>query len=214
MTWASWIRTVEIAPGLDAAGGTVICGQIEALLRTGCRIVHVDVGDGLAASVSQLSTLVPLVHRYEGVVDMHLTDGDPLQLFGAAAAVGADSLTFAADAVSDVPAAIAAARETGLQVGVAVGAGDLESVAQEAQTADLVLCDGAAEGLPASVRRLRLALPSSVSLEIEDPPLHDGGEATLRDLYDGGARVFVVREPIFEREDLPRAYRRLVHEFA
>jgi len=213
MSWSRWIRTVEIAPGLDAAGGDVIGGHVEALLRTGCKIVHVDVGDGLTASLAQLTTLVPLVHRYEGVVDLHLTGGDPLLLFGAVAATGADSVTFGAEAVGDVRAAVEAARDTGLQVGVAVAPDtDYEAAAQEAQQADLVLCDGRSEGLASVVRRLRLALPSTVALEIEDPPVDETG--SLRDLYEGGARVFVVREAIFAREDLPRAYRRLVQEFA
>ena len=191
----------------------MISGHVEALLRSGCKIVHVDVGDGLTASVAQLTTLVPLVHRYEGVVDLHLTDGDPLMLFGAVAATGADSVTFAVEAVDDVPAAIEAARDTGLQVGVALGTeSDHDAAAQEAQNADLAVCDGHTDGLASVVRRLRLALPSTVAIEVEDPPVED--EGSLRDLYDGGASVFVVREAIFAREDLPRAYRRLVHEFA
>ncbi len=35
-----------------------------------------------------------------------------------------------------------------------------------------------------------------------------------RALYDAGARAFVVGTAIFEREDLPRAYRRLVQALA
>jgi pentose-5-phosphate-3-epimerase len=213
MTWSRWIRTVEVEPGVDAGSGAVIGGQIEALLRTGCKLVHVDVGDGLDHSVAQLSILTPLVHRYEGVVDLHLTAGDPLLLFGAAAAVGADSVTFDADAVEDMAAAIQAARDAGLQVGVAVGpGGDPDAVAQEAQEADILLCTGHDEGLAPIVRRLRLALPSTVALQVEGPAVEEA--SVLPELYEAGARVFVVGELIFSREDLPRAYRRLVQEFA
>jgi pentose-5-phosphate-3-epimerase len=214
MTWARWIRTVEIAAGIDPGGVVVLGSQIEALMRTGCRIVHVDVADELNASVAQLSTLAPLVHRFDGgVVDLHLTEGNPLLLFGAAAAAGADSVTFETGAVEDVRAAIQAAHDTGLQAGVALGpADDPEAVAQVAQEADLVLCAGHEDGLVSALRHLRLALPSTVALEVEGPIVEE--TTTMRDLYEAGARVFVVREPIFSREDLPRAYRRLVQELA
>jgi pentose-5-phosphate-3-epimerase len=36
----------------------------------------------------------------------------------------------------------------------------------------------------------------------------------VRELYGAGARVLVVGAAIFEREDLPRAYRRLVQALA
>ena len=214
MTWSRWIRTVEVVPGVDPGGTHVISGQIEALLRTGCRIVHVDVGDELTASLGDLATLVPLVHRFDGgIVDLHLLAGDPVLLAGAAAAAGADSVTFEAAAVHDVAAAVRAVHDSGLQAGVAVGpADDPDSVAQEAQEADIVLCTGFEDGLTSALRHLRLALPSTVSLQVEGPVVEDAG--MLRDLYDAGARVFVVREPIFSREDLPRAYRRLVQDLA
>jgi pentose-5-phosphate-3-epimerase len=205
MVWQRWIRTVEVAPGLDAGGAAVISGQVEALLRTGARIVHVDVGDEFTGSAAALSTLVPLVHRYEGVVDVHLTAGNPLLLFGAAAGAGADSVTFAADAVDDAGAAIQAARDTGVQVGVALAD---DTLAQQVHDADLVLapCDAAL------VRRLRLALPSTCEISVEGPEVDAPG--ALPPLYEAGARVFVVREAIFSREDLPRAWRRLVQDLA
>ncbi len=212
MTWSQWIRTVEIEPAVDA-GGLVIAGQVEALLRTGCKLVHVHVADELTRSLTQLPVLVPLVHRYEGVVDMHLTAGDPLQLADSAVATGADSITFDADAVPDVAEAIRAIRETGAQVGVAIGPeSDPDAVAQAAQEADIVLCSGHDDDLAAIVRRLRLALPSTVAIQVEGPAVEEA--TTLADLYEAGASVFAMWDAIFGREDLPRAYRRLVQEFA
>ncbi|HEY2637104.1 MAG TPA: hypothetical protein VGI54_06930 [Solirubrobacteraceae bacterium] len=212
MTWASWIRTVEIEPALDLGGDFVVAGNVEALLRTGCKLVHVDAGDGLVGSAGRLSVLAPLVHRYQGVVDLHLTAGDPLPLFRPAAAAGADSVTFDASAVPDLPAAIRGARDAGLQAGVAVGPdGDVDAVAQAAREADLVLCTGHDDPVPI-LRRLRLALPSTVALQVEGPAVEVPG--ALGDLHEAGARVFVLWDAIFEREDLPRAYRRLVQELA
>jgi ribulose-phosphate 3-epimerase len=214
MSWSRWIRTVEVVPGIDPGAKAVIGSQIEALLRTGCRIVHVDVSDEFGGSIAQLTTLGPLIHQFDGgAMDLHLTRGEPIPLFASAAAVGADSVTFDASAVADVRAAVQAAHDTGLQAGVAVGPGDdPDAVAQEAQEADIVLCVGHEEGLQAVLHHLRLALPSSVALQVEGPVVED--TTTMRDLFDAGARVFVLREPIFSREDLPRAYRRLVQDLA
>jgi Ribulose-phosphate 3 epimerase family len=203
---------VEIEPALEVGGDVVLAGHVEALLRTGCKLLHVDVADALVGAANPLAVLGPLVHRYDGVVDLHLTAGDPLSLLAEAAAAGADSLTFDASGVDDVPAAIEAVRETGLQVGVAIGPdGDAEAVARDAQAADLVLCTGHDDPAPA-LRRLRLALPSGVALQVEGPAVEEPGALTR--LHDAGAQVFVLWHSIFGREDLPRAYRRLVKELA
>ena len=58
------------------------------------------------------------------------------------------------------------------------------------------------------MRRLRAALPDEVIIQV------DGGVSfdNIRRLYDEGVRLLVAGSAIFEFEDLPRAYRRLVHE--
>jgi ribulose-phosphate 3-epimerase len=60
------------------------------------------------------------------------------------------------------------------------------------------------------VRRIRAALPESVHVQV------DGGVNgdNIRDLYDAGATLLVAGSAIFAREDLPRAYRRLVQALA
>jgi ribulose-phosphate 3-epimerase len=56
------------------------------------------------------------------------------------------------------------------------------------------------------VRRLRASLPASVVIQV------DGGikDHNVKRLYDEGARLLVAASAIFGREDLTRAYRRLV----
>jgi len=56
------------------------------------------------------------------------------------------------------------------------------------------------------VRRLRAALPDGVRIQV------DGGVGpeNVKELYDAGASLLVAATAIFGREDLPRAYRRLV----
>ena len=116
------------------------------LLRAGCRIFHFDVGDGhfvepVTIGPVVLESIAPLVHEAGGVLDCHLMVDNPLRHFPQIARAGGDSATFHYEVVDDVPATIAAAREHGLQAGVAFNPeSEPEDVAAVAADADLVLC--------------------------------------------------------------------------
>ena len=60
------------------------------------------------------------------------------------------------------------------------------------------------------IERLRAALPEHVHVQV------DGGvdNDNVRSIYDAGATLIVAGSAIFSREDLPRAYRRLVQALA
>jgi pentose-5-phosphate-3-epimerase len=125
--------------------------------------------------------------------------------FGELAAAGADSITFDAS-FFDVPGAIERVRATGVQVGAAFGDWVPEDeLAEHAASADLVLVGGSGN-VVAHVFRLRELLPPTVTIQVEGGVTQDN----VRSFYLAGARVLVADQPIFEREDLPRAYRRLV----
>ena len=92
---------------------------------------------------------------------------------------------------------------------------DAAAEAAIAANVDLVLCmsvhpgySGQAfiEGSDERVRRLRELLPESMQVQV------DGGVGpeNIAGLRDAGATLFVAATAIFGREDLPRAYRRLV----
>jgi len=226
MPWSQWIRTVEVEPSLYAADFSIIGEQIEVLLRAGTRVFHFDVGDGhfvepITMGPIVLQSISPLIHRFEGAVDVHLMVENPSKYFESIAAAGGDSATFHFEAVDDVGETIRAAREHGLQVGVAFNPEtEPEQVAEVvAGDADLVLCMAIHPGYSGQpfrpdtlhrVRRLRASLPEDVIIQV------DGGVSfdNIRRLYDEGVRLLVAGSAIFEFEDLPRAYRRLVHELA
>src|SRR5579871_5694703 len=98
MTWQRWVRTVEIEPRLNAGEPGLAERQVEALLRTGCRLFHLDLADadGLALG-TQTAALVeaalPLVRRHDGILDVHLQPADPADHLAAVAAAGAASVT-------------------------------------------------------------------------------------------------------------------------
>jgi ribulose-phosphate 3-epimerase len=223
--WNDWIRTVEVEPSLYAADFSILGEQIEALLRTGCRVFHFDVGDGhFVAPVTMgpivLASISGLIHRFDGAIDVHLMVENPTKYFEPVAEAGGDSVTFHFEAADDIPATIRAAREQELEVGIAFNPEtEPEDVAAVAEGVDIVLCMGIHPGYSGQkfrpetierVRRLKALLPDAMYIQV------DGGVGpdNIREIYDAGARLLVAGSAIFSREDLPRAYRRLVQALA
>jgi ribulose-phosphate 3-epimerase len=216
---------VEIEPSLYAADFANLGEQLDVLLRTGARVFHFDVGDGhfvepITIGPIVLEKVAPLVHSAGGAMDCHLMVDNPVRHFPQIARAGGDSVTFHYEVVADVPGTIAAAREHGLEVGVAFNPETQpEDVARIAAGVDLVLCMSIHPGysgqafMPQAVeriRRLRALLPADVLIQV------DGGidSDNVRSVYDAGARLIVAGSAIFAREDLPRSYRRLVQALA
>jgi ribulose-phosphate 3-epimerase len=225
VAWEEWIRTVEIEPSLYAADLANLGEQIDVLLRTGARIFHFDVGDGhfvepITFGPILLQAISPVVHAMGGVLDCHLMVDNPTRHFPQIARAGGDSVTFHYEAVDDVPGTIAAAREHGLEVGVAFRPdSEPEEVARVAGGADIVLCMSIQpgysgqefmEGSLERIARTRAALPETIHVQV------DGGidNDNVRQVYDAGATLIVAGNAIFGREDLQRSYRRLVQALA
>jgi ribulose-phosphate 3-epimerase len=225
MPWSAWTRTSEVEPSLYAADFADLGTQVEELLRAECRVFHFDMGDGhfvepITMGPIVLKSISPLIHRYNGAVDVHLMAESPAKHFAAIAAAGGDSVTFHFEAVDDVPATIDAARGEGLQVGVAFNPeSEPEDVAAVAGEADIVLCMSihpGYSGLPfreetyGRLRRLRLALPPQILIQV------DGGVSShnIRKIHDAGATLLVAGSAIFEHDDLAGAYRQLVQALA
>jgi ribulose-phosphate 3-epimerase len=223
--WSEWIRTVEIEPSLYAADFANLGEQIDVLLRTGARVFHFDVGDGhfvepITAGPIVLQAIAPHVHAMGGVLDCHLMVDNPVRHFPQIARAGGDSVTFHYEAVDDVPATIAVAREHGLQVGIAFSPDtEPEAVAEVAGDADIVLCMSIHPGYSGQtfmddalerVAHTREIIPEEIYIQV------DGGidNDNVRSVYDAGAALIVAGSAIFHREDLQRSYRRLVQALA
>jgi ribulose-phosphate 3-epimerase len=220
MAWRDWIRTEEIEPSLYAADFARLGEQIDLLLDAGCRVFHFDVGDGhfvepITIGPVVLRSIAPRVHAAGGVLDCHLMVDNPLRHFPQIADAGGDSVTFHYEVVDDAPATIAAAREHGLQAGVAFNPeSEPEDVARLAGDADLVLCMSIHPGysgqqfMPEAIgriARLRAALPADVPIQV------DGGidEDTISGAREAGASLFVAGSAIFGAHDPAAAYRAL-----
>ncbi len=227
MSWPDWVRNAEVEPSLYAADFARLGEQIDVLLRAGCRILHFDVGDGhfvepVTIGPVVLESIAPLVHEAGGVLDCHLMVEAPERHFEQFREAGADSVTVHFEVCRDLPAAVALAREQELQIGLAFNPETpVEGPAAAAIEAgvDLVLCMSVHPGysgqdfIPESLERVRLLrglLPESMHVQV------DGGVGpqNIAELRDAGATLFVAATAIFGREDLPRAYRRLVQALA
>jgi len=227
VSWSEWIRTVEVEPSLYAADFSRLGEQVEILLRAECRVFHYDVGDGhfippITTGPIVLQWIAPMLHGVGGVLDCHLMVEAPERHIPQFAEAGADSVTVHYEVCPGLPGVVSLAREHGLQVGMALnpetGIEEAAAAAIEAEV-DLVLCMSVHPGysgqafIEESVERLRTLrslLPDSMVVQV------DGGvgPANIRELYEAGARLFVAATAIFGREDLPRAYRRLVQDLA
>jgi ribulose-phosphate 3-epimerase len=223
--WRDWIRTVEIEPSLYAADFAHLGEQIDTLLRTGARIFHFDVGDGhfiepITMGPIVLKSISPMIHDMGGVVDCHLMVDDPVKHFGSIAEAGGDSVTFHYEAVDDVKATVQAARQHELEVGLAFKpATEVDAAVAAAEGVDVILCMSIEpgysgqeflEGSLERIKRTRELAPPEVYVQV------DGGidNDNVRSVYDAGATLMVSASAIFGREDLPRAYRRLVQALA
>jgi ribulose-phosphate 3-epimerase len=227
MSWNDWIRTVEVEPSLYAADFSRLGEQIEILLRAGVRVFHFDVGDGhfiepITIGPIVLQSIAPTIHAGGAFVDCHLMTETPEKHFAAIKKAGGDSVTVHYEACPDLNSVVLAARADDLQVGLAFKPETSAAYAAHAAISshvDIVLCMSIEPGysgqefMPEAIDRIRVlrsVLPRGVHVQV------DGGIGpdNIKAVRDAGATLFVAGTSIFAREDLPRAYRRLLQELA
>jgi ribulose-phosphate 3-epimerase len=225
MAWREWVRTVEIEPSIYAADFANLGEQVQYLLNAGARIFHFDVGDGhfiepITIGPVVLRSIAPIIHRAGGFVDCHLMVDNPAQHLEQIKEAGGDSVTFHVEVTDEPWAMIKQARDLELGVGVAINPDtDVEEAIAASLGADLVLCMSIHPGYSGQeflqdthwrLSRLRRQLHENVLVQV------DGGitAENARDVHKEGADLVVAGSAIFEMEDLPRAYNRLVRALA
>jgi ribulose-phosphate 3-epimerase len=225
--WNEWVRTAEVEPSLYAADFAHLGDQIDVLLRAGVRIFHFDVGDGhfvepITIGPVVLQSISKAIHDAGAFVDCHLMTEYPERHFRAIAEAGGDSVTVHYEACDDLPAVVRAARTHELQVGLAFKPETSAAYAAHAALSsrvDIVLCMSIEPGysgqqfMPEAYERIRTArslLPPDIHVQV------DGGigPENARAVHEAGASLLVAGSAIFGREDLTRAYRRLVQELS
>lgn len=225
MTWTDWVRGAEVEPSLYGADFAHLGDQVDALLAAECRVFHFDVGDGhfvepITIGPIVLQSISKQIHDAGAFVDCHLMTEFPEKHFRSVKEAGGDSVTVHYEAVEDLPGVVRAARELDLQVGLAFKPETSAAYAAHAGLAagvDIVLCMSIEPGysgqafMPEAydrIRTVRSLLPAHMHVQV------DGGigPENIRAARDAGASLFVAGSSIFGREDLTRAYRRLLQE--
>jgi ribulose-phosphate 3-epimerase len=223
MLWRDWVRGIEIEPSLYAADFANLGTQLGRLLDAGARLFHFDVGDGrfvepITMGPIVLESIAPLIHQGGGAIDCHLMVVEPQKHFRQIARAGGDSVTFHVEACDDPVAAITAARELGLGVGLALNPETaVERVLAAADSADLVNCMSIHPGysgqefMPAALPRiaaLRSRLPDEVLVQV------DGGieKDNAGRVAEAGAELLVAGTSVFEQPDIGAAYLNLAKE--
>jgi ribulose-phosphate 3-epimerase len=222
MGWREWMREIEVEPSLYAANFAILGAQIDALLRTGVRIFHFDVGDGhfvppVTIGPIVLQSISQPIHEAGAHVDCHLMTETPEKHFEAIAAAGGDSVTVHFEACPDLDGVVRAARATNLQVGLAFKPQTVPADAVRAATdtgVDLVLCMSIEPGYSgqAFMENAYGRIRETRSLLADDVPVQvDGGIGieNIAAIHDAGASLFVAGSSIFEADDVAHAYRAL-----
>jgi ribulose-phosphate 3-epimerase len=227
MSWNEWVRTAEVEPSLYAADFARLGEQIEVLLRAGVRIFHFDVGDGHFVEPVTIGPIVlqwisPIIHAEGAFVDCHLMTDTPEKHFRAIKRAGGDSVTVHYEACPDLDETVLSARALDLQIGLAFKPETSPAYAAHAALSsgvDMVLVMSIEPGysgqefMPEAldrIRQLRALLPEETPIQV------DGGigPENIRTVHEAGATLFVAGTSIFGREDISRAYRRLVQALA
>jgi ribulose-phosphate 3-epimerase len=212
---------VRVAPSILSADFARLGEQVDAVIDTGARVIHVDVMDGHFVPPITMGPLVvealrDRVHGKGGWLDVHLMVERPERHVSAFADAGADSITAHFEATPHIHYAIKHIRESGCRAGVGITPSTpVEAVGELLESIDLVLCMSVDPGwggqpfIPHSVeklRRLRELLPDRIRLEV------DGGvhEQNAQAVVEAGADLLVAGSGVFGADDPPAAYRQLV----
>ena len=134
---------ITLSPSILSADFANLGAHCRTVLDAGAGMLHFDVMDG--HFVPNISFGVPVLaslHKAlpDAFYDVHLMISDPVTYAPAFARAGASCITFHVEAVQDVPAAIRAIRDCGVQAGISLKPGTpVESVFPLLPLVDMVL---------------------------------------------------------------------------
>jgi ribulose-phosphate 3-epimerase len=211
------LASPQVAPSILSADFARLGEQVETVMASGARVIHVDVMDGHFVPPITIGDLVAKsiqeqVHDAGGIVDVHLMIERPERQIAAFAEAGADIITVHQEATPHVHYALKAVREAGCLAGLAICPGTSAGVVHEvAHDIDVLLCMTVNPGWGGQdfiehsidkIERLKRLLPPEVPIEV------DGGidANTAPRCAAAGASMFVAGSAVFGGPDPGTAY--------
>ncbi len=217
MSTRELLASPRVAPSILSADFARLGEQVETVMASGARVIHVDVMDGHFVPPITIGDLVTRsiqeqVHDTGGIVDVHLMIERPERQIAAFADAGADIITVHQEATPHVHYALKAVRDAGCLAGLAICPGTSAGLIHEvAHDIDVLLCMtvnpgwGGQDFIEHSIQkleRLKRLLPPEVVIEV------DGGidADTAPRCAAAGASMFVAGSAVFGSPDPGTAY--------
>ena len=212
-----------IAPSILSADFCRLGEEIEAVVKAGADVIHVDVMDGhfvpnitigpLVVKAAKKATFLPL--------DVHLMIEDPDTYIEDFAAAGADWITVHVETCNHLHRTIHKIKEMGKKAGAVLNpATPLESLDYILDDLDLVMLMSVNPGfggqsfIPSSIEKIR-TLKNMIEKRGLDTGIEvDGGISpdTIAAVAEAGANIFVAGSAVFGKDDYADAINQLKNQ--
>ena len=198
-----------LAPSILAADFTKLGEQISIIEKSGVKMLHIDVMDGMF--VPSISFGMPVVESIrkssELLFDVHLMIEEPDRYVETFAKLGADSITVHAEACTHLHRTIHHIKELGLKCSVALNPSTPLSVLDYVlQDLDMVLIMTVNPGfggqafIPEMYEKIRQLKNRITEKELKTDIQVDGGVCfeNVQEILDAGANVLVAGSSVFK----------------
>lgn len=198
-----------LSPSLLSADLSKLGEEIKCVTDAGAKYIHIDVMDGaFVKSITYGMPVIKCIRKCTDVVfDVHLMINEPIRYVKDFAEAGADIITVHVEACSDLKATIAAIRDAGKKVGVAVNPETPVSAFKDvAELSDMLLVMSVHPGfggqkfIPGTLDKLRETRSMLEGRGLMNVDVQvDGGIYldNLRNVLDAGANVIVAGSSVF-----------------